>query len=156
MNVSTVSIGKRFIHFVVDYLFVSFLLLPLVGILIGIASAMAGVDRASMDNILINYRLLLGAGTITLYYVLLEYFPNRTIGKLFTRSIVLTETGTKPSFKTCLLRTLIRFVPFEPFSILGSDSKMWHDKWTKTVVTSSATAIQNIGDGNTTGTNNGK
>ena len=143
MNVVTVSIGKRFIHFVIDYIFVSFLLLPLLGALIGIVSAMTGVDRSSMNKILINYRLLLAAGTMILYYVLFEYFLNKTIGKFLTRSIVVTETDAKPSFKSCLLRTLIRFVPFEPFSILSSDSKMWHDKWTKTVVTSSAIHIKN-------------
>ena len=143
MNVATVSIGKRFIHFVIDYIFVSFLLLPLLGALIGIVSAMTGVDRSSMNKILINYRLLLAAGTMILYYVLFEYFLNKTIGKFLTRSIVVTETDAKPSFKSCLLRTLIRFVPFEPFSILSSDSKMWHDKWTKTVVTSSAIHIKN-------------
>ena len=143
MNVATVSIGKRFIHFVIDYFFVSFLLLPLLGALIGIVSALTGVDRSSMNKILISYRLLLGAGTMILYYVLFEYFLNKTIGKFLTRSIVVTETDAKPSFKSCLLRTLIRFVPFEPFSILSSDSKMWHDKWTKTVVTSRATLIKN-------------
>ena len=142
MNVATVSIGKRFIHFVIDYIFVSFLLLPLLGALIGIVSALTGVDRSSMNKILISYRLLLGAGTMILYYVLFEYFLNKTIGKFLTRSIVVTETDAKPSFKSCLLRTLIRFVPFEPFSILSSDSKMWHDKWTKTVVTSRATLIK--------------
>ena len=143
MNVATVSIGKRFIHFVIDYLFVSFLLLPLLGALIGIVSALSGIDRSSMNNILINYRLLLGSGIMILYYILFEYFLNKTIGKVLTRSMVVTETGTKPSFKSCLLRTLIRFVPFEAFSILSSDSKMWHDKWTKTVVTSSASLIKN-------------
>lgn len=143
MNVATVSIGKRFIHFVIDYLFVSFLLLPLLGALIGIVSALTGVDRSSMNKILINYQLLLGASTMILYYILFEYFLNKTIGKFLTRSIVVTETDTKPSFKSCLLRTLIRFVPFEAFSILSSDSKMWHDKWTKTVVTSSATLKNN-------------
>jgi uncharacterized RDD family membrane protein YckC len=142
MNVATVSIGKRFIHFVIDYLFVSFLLLPLLGALIGIVSALTGVDRSSMNKIL-SYRFLLGAGTMILYYILFEYFLNKTIGKFLTRSIVVTETDTKPSFKSCLLRTLIRFVPFEAFSILSSDSKMWHDKWTKTVVTSSATLKNN-------------
>ena len=143
MNVATVSIGKRFIHFVIDYLFVSFLLLPLLGALIGIVSALTGVDRSSMNKILTSYRLLLGSGTMILYYILFEYFLNKTIGKFLTRSIVVTETDTKPSFKSCLLRTLIRFVPFEAFSILSSDSKMWHDKWTKTVVTSSATLKNN-------------
>lgn len=143
MNVATVSIGKRFIHFVIDYLFVSFLLLPLLGALIGIVSALTGVDRSSMNKILTSYRLLLGACTMILYYILFEYFLNKTIGKFLTRSIVVTETDTKLSFKSCLLRTLIRFVPFEAFSILSSDSKMWHDKWTKTVVTSSTTLKNN-------------
>jgi uncharacterized RDD family membrane protein YckC len=47
---------------------------------------------------------------------------------------VVTENGDKPSFGIVLLRTLIRFVPFEPFSILSASTKMWHDTWTKTTV----------------------
>ncbi len=142
MNVRTVSIGKRFFNFAIDYLFVSFLLLPLVCALIGIVSALTGVERSSMNEMLFNYRHLLTAATMVLYYVFFEYFLNKTIGKFITRSIVVSETGDKPSFKSCLLRALIRFVPFEPLSILKSDSKMWHDNWSKTVVKNSATIIE--------------
>jgi len=142
MNISTVSIGKRFIDFAIDYIFISFLLLPMIGILIGIISAFFGIDRIFMDKMLLKYQWLLSAGTIILYYVLFEYFLNKTIGKFFTHSIVIAETGNKPSFKSCLLRTLIRSVPFEPFSILSFDSKMWHDKWSRTVVTSNDSSIK--------------
>lgn len=50
-----------------------------------------------------------------------------------TRTIVVDEYGQRPSFDKIILRTLIRFVPFEPFSHFG-DKGGWHDRWTNTFV----------------------
>jgi uncharacterized RDD family membrane protein YckC len=71
------------------------------------------------------------------YYVVCECYFQRTIGKLTTDSIVVNEYGEKPDFKTVCLRTIIRIVPFDPFSIfwVGGD-RLWHDTWTKTYVIS--------------------
>jgi len=69
-----------------------------------------------------------------LYYMLAEYKFQQTLGKMLTKSIVINEFAEAPSLSTCLLRTLIRFVPFEGFSCLGSPSRGWHDRWTKTYV----------------------
>lgn len=69
------------------------------------------------------------------YYAVLEATTGKTLGKMLTGCKVITETGEKPDFGTALLRTIIRVVPFEAFSIFfGDDGRMWHDRWAKTYV----------------------
>jgi uncharacterized RDD family membrane protein YckC len=67
------------------------------------------------------------------YFIITEYFLQRTLPKLLTRSIVVNEFGQRPSLGQVILRTLIRFVPLEPFSHLGGNGG-WHDRWTRTFV----------------------
>lgn len=67
------------------------------------------------------------------YYVFFESVFQQTPGKMITGTRVITEWGGKPSVGQVIKRTLIRFVPFEPFSFLGSTTG-WHDRWSKTRV----------------------
>lgn len=67
------------------------------------------------------------------YYIVSEFYFQQTIGKFFTQSIVINEYGEKPDFKTIVVRTFIRMIPFEPLSFLGG-KRGWHDKWTNTYV----------------------
>ena len=67
------------------------------------------------------------------YYVFFETVFQQTPGKMVTGSRVITESGGKPTFGQIVKRTLIRFIPFEPFSFLGSNGG-WHDRWSKTRV----------------------
>lgn len=65
----------------------------------------------------------------------IEYLGRgKTVGKLVTGTRAVNEDGTPITFKTALLRTLSRIVPFEPFSALGNPAFPWHDRWTKTYV----------------------
>lgn len=67
------------------------------------------------------------------YYIIMEAATKgRTLGKLTTGTIAITQDGTPFTFKHALLRTLCRFIPFEPFSAFGY--MPWHDSVTKTVV----------------------
>jgi uncharacterized RDD family membrane protein YckC len=68
-----------------------------------------------------------------IYYILGEFYFQQTIGKFFTKSIVINEYGDRPDFQTVLVRTVIRCIPIEPFSFF-TDNRGWHDKWTKTYV----------------------
>jgi len=79
------------------------------------------------------------------YFFGFELFYQRTLGKLATGSIVVDEYGEPPGLRTIAIRTLIRFVPFEPFSFLGSD-RGWHDAWSHTYVLSleEVETIQNL------------
>jgi uncharacterized RDD family membrane protein YckC len=69
------------------------------------------------------------------YYFIMEFLFQRTIGKILTNSIVIDEFAKRPDFRTMLLRTIIRLLPFEVYSFFVS-SRGWHDRWSRTYVIS--------------------
>ena len=78
--------------------------------------------------------LLFSVGTVVLYYWLLEGLFGRTVGKLFTNTKVVASDGNRANASAILGRTLIRLIPFEVFSFLGTSDSGWHDRWSKTAV----------------------
>lgn len=70
------------------------------------------------------------------YCVLMEGFAGgQTLGKLITRYQVVNRNGQPASFKQIILRTLVRFVPFEFLSVIFAlSSGMLHDRWSGTRV----------------------
>ena len=78
--------------------------------------------------------LLFSAGIVVLYYWLLEGLFGRTIGKFFTNTKVVASDGSRAAASAILGRTLIRLIPFEIFSFLGTSDSGWHDRWSKTAV----------------------
>lgn len=77
---------------------------------------------------------LLFVGLSLGYFLVLEGTTGRTIGKWITGTAVVAEDGERPGFGKVLGRTLTRWVPFEPFSFLGSRPIGWHDRWSGTRV----------------------
>ena len=75
---------------------------------------------------------VLGCTLMTAYYIVFEGFWGRTLGKLLCGTVVVNESGGKPSFAQVIGRTLCRFIPFEPFSCLGE--RGWHDSLSNTHV----------------------
>lgn len=69
-----------------------------------------------------------------IYYNVTEIFLGRSIGKFITKTIIVLEDGTRPDYKTILMRTICRFIPFNPLSFLGTPSRGWHDKLSNTYV----------------------
>ena len=67
------------------------------------------------------------------YYTFFEYQFGYTLGKLVTGTRVVQANGEKLTLKQTLLRTLIRYIPVEPFTYLMNTSG-WHDKWVGTKV----------------------
>ncbi len=45
---------------------------------------------------------------------------------------MINQYAEKIKFEQALLRTIIRFIPFEFLTCIGE--RAWHDKWTKTYV----------------------
>jgi uncharacterized RDD family membrane protein YckC len=111
------SPGLRFVNLLVDYF--AFLVLAFI---LGVVGALIGVRVQP----LIVYPVLIG------FYLFFEGVFNATPGKMLTRTRVVSVDGGKPSFGQVVGRTVVRFVPFEAFSFLGSSG--WHDRWTKTRV----------------------
>lgn len=112
--VPTVRVGWRFIHALID------------GIIIVLISK-------SLNQFL-HTGFTIDIIVFPLYYVLFEYFLQRTPGKYISKTMVVNDYGEKSNFSTILLRTLLRFIPFEPLSCLDDYSKGWHDRWSKTYV----------------------
>ena len=126
-TLKTVSIGNRFVHFIIDLIFM-YILWLIFGLIIGV------FGLHSLTRSIDNHGILYSIFSFFIYYVFCEYLFGRTLGKLFTKSVVVAEKGEKPSLGKIILRSLIRNVPFEPLSVLSATSKMWHDTWTNTVV----------------------
>lgn len=82
--------------------------------------------------------LLFSLGTAILYYWIFEGFFGRTIGKLLTGTKVVADDGSRANAFAILGRTLIRLIPFEAFSFLGTNNSGWHDRWSKTAVVKAA------------------
>lgn len=68
-----------------------------------------------------------------LYYSCWEAIAGVTVGKIFTSTRVVDEYGNKPDFKTTLLRSLCRFIPFNALSFLFLEIG-WHDNFSGTRV----------------------
>ncbi|WP_243348470.1 RDD family protein [Parabacteroides sp. FAFU027] len=83
-----------------------------------------GIRSSQLVNVLIMF----------FYYLIWEASCGRTAGKFITRSVVIDEDGNLPSFKTTLYRTLCRFIPFEPISVLIHERIGWHDMFPRTRV----------------------
>ncbi|MDF2384838.1 ATP-binding cassette domain-containing protein [Nostoc ellipsosporum NOK] len=95
-------------------------------------------SRYELEPTLGNYLLYGTPASIVLsvvYYTLLEGFTGRTIGKFLTgTSVYVTHNGARPSWKTILLRSLCRHIPFEPLSLIARRPTGWHDSLVNTVV----------------------
>lgn len=131
IEISTLQIAhgnKRFINGVVDYFgfYISSFLLGYVLAFFGI------VDGNTEEGVFTFVGLL----AWFLYYVILENTYGKTLGKMLTKTTVVGINGDKPELRQIILRTLVRLVPLEVFSFIGSNPVGWHDKWAKTVVVS--------------------
>ena len=67
-----------------------------------------------------------------LYYFILEWTTGQTVGKMITKSKVVTsDTQEKPSASSILIRTLCRLIPIDFFSYLFIPIGI-HDRLSKT------------------------
>jgi uncharacterized RDD family membrane protein YckC len=130
----TPSQGKRFANYILDIIFF-YLFCFLVGVSVGALVAVISPSMLSNideDNKILNY--LIGFVMGMFYYSTFEAVTGRTLAKFITKTKVVDDNGDKPSYGTILLRSLCRFIPFEPLSFLGSDGSGWHDKLSGTRV----------------------
>lgn len=70
----------------------------------------------------------------SLYYFFFEFYSGRTFGKLMNKTKVIDNEGNRPKFKQVLLRTLIRFIPFQFLMIFLPYNRTLHDYVGKTWV----------------------
>jgi uncharacterized RDD family membrane protein YckC len=118
--------GRRFGTVLVDYACFT-ACGAIVGIFIGLVFGEQGI--AVLQRI---PDILLGAIVILFYYAFFEGIWARTPGKWVFGTVVVNDSGSKPSFSQVLKRTFSRFIPFEPFSFFGE--RGWHDSLSDTLV----------------------
>jgi len=126
--------GRRLVNFIIDY-FVLTLLGFFVGFFLGyvVAVLSAGFNYYFQPNML-TIELISLFATGMVYYTTMEGITGKTIGKLITRTKVVDSREENPSFKNIVLRSLCRFIPFEPVSFLVSSEGGWHDMLSNTKV----------------------
>ncbi len=76
----------------------------------------------------------MSVGLLFVYYAATEYFFQRSLGKVITRTVVVNRDDERPSLGAVLLRTLCRFLPLEPLSLLLNGKYTWHDSLSGTKV----------------------
>jgi len=131
------TLGQRFLNYLIDNIFMRYVLTYITGYVIGIFIANMNAAPNSFDSpdywtlVLIGYAVTIL--NYLLYYTICEVaFKGYTLGKLITGTKAVTEEGQPLTFKTALLRSLVRLIPFEPFSAFGRQP--WHDSLTNTKV----------------------
>ena len=132
------STGKRFLNYILDMVFMmifTYILCLFIFIILAL------IDRSVFYSILSvlrdgdnPFRYFIGFIFMMIYYVGFEASTGRTLAKYITKTKVVTEMGEKPGFNAIIIRSLCRFIPFEPFVFLFGDASGWHDTISKTKV----------------------
>lgn len=126
----TAGLGARFLNFLIDGIVARI-------VVVSVAAVLAAFLRSSSGEPDDSVALIVGVvgfvGFIG-YYVVLEAAFGWTIGKLITGTRVVRFDGSKPRVPQIIGRTFARFIPFEPFSVLGSSNRGWHDSLSGTRV----------------------
>jgi uncharacterized RDD family membrane protein YckC len=135
--VDPVKRDVRFVNFIIDRIAVIVIIYGGESIFKILASSMSQsfAKYLADKDFLVVYLLesMLSLICIILYYTLFEASTKgRTLGKLLTGTVAITQDGSPFTFKHALLRTLCRLIPFEPLSAFGY--MPWHDRITKTTV----------------------
>lgn len=126
------SLGKRFGNFIIDGICIG-VINTVMGFTLGIIFALTGNGEV-VENPGINLFLqLMGLGTAFFYYLFFESAFQKTPGKFITRTKVIMSSGEKPQAGAIAVRTLCRFIPFEPLVGLFTSS-FWHDSIPNTKV----------------------
>jgi uncharacterized RDD family membrane protein YckC len=128
------SSGKRFGNYIIDRALM-YILWQVFANTIGrkLILLMVTADD-NMTTIYIKIYLIIVVLDLFLWTAIEYLGQGKTLGKLITGTRAVNEDGTFITFKTALLRSLSRMVPFEPFSAFGDPSYPWHDRWTRTYV----------------------
>lgn len=134
------SAGQRLFNFLIDTLVALLLLFALFSYLLKIE----WVRQAALSlSDLLGERmgfLFIVALFRFVYYLGFELAFQTSAGKLLTGTSVIKNDSTKLDFKTTFLRTLCRYIPFEPFSFVFSRTG-WHDRWSDTSVVKEEKAV---------------
>lgn len=111
------GLGLRFLNYLIDSLVFGFVY----GFMLGLLGVVGLRDPFGY--------LVFTIGATVAYYTIMEGAFGVTLGKLATGTRVVDENGNPPTWGQATIRSLCRFIPFEPFSLLFSGERLsgWHD-----------------------------
>lgn len=127
----------RFINFVIDYIFTYLLVILFYALLMLVYSIVSGIDYLMVADSVADINPLLDRLVTAFFYALFIYLTEmiskgRSLGKLITGTMVVTDKGGLPTGNDFLKRNFSRIVPFDVLSFLGTNG--WHDSWSDTRV----------------------
>lgn len=123
---SSVKSRIRFANFTIDFI-VIFILFAL--IVPGFEQFLPLTSRVELSMYRIGSLILFFA----IYYIYFEYKTQKTLGKIITKTKVVTFEGNKPELIDIVSRTFCRLIPFDRFSFLYSRNG-FHDAISQTKV----------------------
>jgi hypothetical protein len=95
------------------------------------------IDLERLNNLdieAVKSNFLVSFSVTFFYYLIFEAATRgRSLGKILTNTIAISQDGQPFAFRHALIRTLCRFIPLEPFSALLAYLP-WHDSLSKTAV----------------------
>lgn len=130
---------KRLVNYIVDSAIMNIIFFCFFVAMGGMISYYEGVNGGTTlttaQDLNIFILFLMGLSTYVVYYIFCEYvWGGRTVGKMITRTKVVKKDGSKLDLGSVIGRTLLRYLPFEVFSFLGSEPDGWHDRLSNTMV----------------------
>lgn len=136
-----VGYGLRFGNFIADTVVIFILSLVLAFVLSYLVIVVGWVDAEnviawseSTDLETLAVRQLIGLALSLAVYTFFEgATKGRTVGKFITGTVAVRMDGSSITWRDAFLRSLCRFIPFEPFSTFA-DNGPWHDQFTNTRV----------------------
>lgn len=132
LGIDPASKWQRFFNWLVDAVayYLMAMAVAAVAIAVGGASTLAWLEGLGFWG-----EQALGMLILIMYYIPMETIFGFTVGKLVTGTRVVNENGEKPNLVQVILRTVARFIPFEPFSVLlTAETRGWHDSLSGTYV----------------------
>lgn len=117
-------LGKRFVNYIID-------IFGVFGIVF-IGSFL--LEAINFNDSISGIGSVILLFSIPSYYVMMEYKFGKTLGKLITKTKVVSKDGNPLSLGQCIGRLFCRIIPFERFSGLFSDGVFWHDSIPGTLV----------------------
>jgi len=132
------SSGQRFSNYLIDRIIFTGVFFAF-GIVAAAYAEITGNDEIlnfleRLDNINRFLDMLITGFVFGVFYTILEFKTQRTIGKYITKTMVVLENGEKPDLNTIITRSLCRIIPFDALSYLGSTTRGWHDSLSNTYV----------------------
>ena len=123
---NTVGSRIRLLNFAIDFIVIFILFSLIVPV---VETFLPLVNRTELSI----YRIGSLIFFIALYYIPFEYKTQKTLGKIITKTKVVTFEGNKPELVDIINRTFCRLIPFDRFSFLYSRNG-FHDAISRTKV----------------------